>query len=79
MLIKILPYCSKDDIASSKYLIEYFEVGRLLELKYSQKLSWLMEFMQALSESYISIKTLCREQGITARIIDYIVSGLAVL
>jgi len=29
-LIKILPFCSKDDVSSSKYLIEYFEVGRIL-------------------------------------------------
>lgn len=34
--------------------------------------------MQALSESYVSVKTLCREQGITAKIIDYIMVGFAV-
>jgi hypothetical protein len=34
--------------------------------------------MQALSESYVSVKTLCREQGITAKIIEYIMLGFAV-
>lgn len=76
-LIKILPFCSKDDITPSKYLIEYFEIGRILEIKYTQKISWLLEFIQALSQSYFSVKTLCRELGITEKIIDYVVIGLS--
>ena len=34
--------------------------------------------MQALSESYFSVKNLCRDQGITTKIIDYITAGFAV-
>ena len=76
-LIKILPFCSKDDCSSSKYLIDYFEMAKILEIKYTQRLAWLLEFIQALSESYISFKNICRDQGITSRIIDLIVAGLA--
>jgi hypothetical protein len=29
-LIKILPFCSKDDLGASRFLFEYFEVSKIL-------------------------------------------------
>lgn len=48
-IIKILPFCSKDDYSTSKYLFEFFEVKKYLEIKFSQKIKWLLEFVQSLS------------------------------
>lgn len=78
-LIKMLPFCSRDDLSASMYLYEFFEVSKLLEGKYSQKLTWLLEFINALSESYSSFKHICREQGITDKMVELISAGLAVL
>lgn len=48
-LIKMLPFCSRDDLSASRYLYEFFEVNKILEIKYLSKLAWLLEFINALS------------------------------
>jgi hypothetical protein len=48
-------------------------------VKYSQKLSWFLEYINALSESYSSFKMVCREQGITDKMVELIEMGLSVL
>ena len=76
-LIKMLPFCSKDDMSASRYLFEFFEVNKILEIKFLSKLTWLLEFIQALSESYTSFKHICTEEGITKRVVSQIEEGLS--
>ena len=75
-LIKMLPFCTKDDMTSSKYLFEFFEVNKVLDIKFPAKLPLFLEFISALSESYISFKQICMEEGITNKVSDQIAFGL---
>lgn len=73
----MLPFCSKDDMAASRYLFDFFEVSKIFEVKYSQKLTWFLEYINALSESYSSFKTICRDSGITNQMVEIIALGLS--
>jgi hypothetical protein len=77
-LIKMLPFCSKDDMSASRYLYEFFEVNKILEIKYLSKLSWFLEFINALSESYQSFKHICNEEGTTGKMVEMISFWLSI-
>ena len=63
---------------AARFLFDYFEIGKFMELRYSGKLSWLQEFMQALSESYASFKSICRDEGITQQVVEVVTNSLQI-
>lgn len=65
-------------MSASRYLFEFFEVNKILEIKYLSKLPWLLEYINALSESYTSFKHICSEEGITGKMVELIAFGLSI-
>lgn len=74
-LIKLLPFCSKDEMESSLMLFNFFEFANWSS-KFSLKLEYLTIFMESLSESYMTFKGISRTNGVTDDIMKAILNGV---
>jgi hypothetical protein len=70
-MITLIPFCSKDEFGTSKYLFEFFELTNvnISDLRSSKKLNWFLQFVETLAESYTSFKAFCRENKFTDEVI----------
>ena len=50
-MITLIPFCSKDEFGTSKYLFEFFELTNvnISDLRSSKKLNWFLQFVETLA------------------------------